>query len=183
MTADLHARIAQLEAERDDYKADALRLHKFATNRLDEIIPLKADLAKAREDNQRPTMWCQACGTVTRNGECDCTSMQSPELQDLQDYAREFHRQSDEAICALTAERDALRERVEKDYARLPGLLRYLRNLMIFTEPVAKLLAGGGPHEWGYRDITDGTFIADNAPFEMAGTLEAIRQALDGEKG
>lgn len=99
MTADLHARIAQLEA----------------------------DLAKAREDNRRPTMWCQACGTVTRNGECDCTSMQSPELQDLQDYAREFHRQSDEAICALTAERDALREeraeaiKLMTQYAREAG--------------------------------------------------------------
>lgn len=25
-----------------------------------------------------------------------------------------------------------------------------------------------GPHEWGYRDLTDGTFIADDAPFNLA---------------
>lgn len=25
-----------------------------------------------------------------------------------------------------------------------------------------------GPHEWGYRDLTDGSFIADDAPFNLA---------------
>lgn len=37
---------------------------------------------------------------------------------------------------------------------------------------------GGGPHEWGYRDLADGTFIADGTPFEMAERLETLRQAL-----
>lgn len=36
----------------------------------------------------------------------------------------------------------------------------------------------GGPHEWGYRDIIDGKFIADNAPFEAATEIEQLRSAL-----
>lgn len=34
-----------------------------------------------------------------------------------------------------------------------------------------------GPHEWGYRDITDGSFAADDAPFEAAALLRAPTQA------
>lgn len=33
----------------------------------------------------------------------------------------------------------------------------------------------GGPHEWGYRDPTDGRFISDNAPFEGADEIERLR--------
>jgi hypothetical protein len=29
-------------------------------------------------------------------------------------------------------------------------------------------LANGGPHEWGYRDLTDGLLIADDWPFHAA---------------
>lgn len=157
MTADLHARIAELEAERDDAVQVAMDRADGLLEAQVQIDTLTDDLAKAREERDVET-----CRHHDTKGALGATQQRASRL---------------------TVERDALRERVEKDYARLPGLLRYLRNLMIFTEPVAKLLAGGGPHEWGYRDITDGTFIADNAPFEMAGTLEAIRQALDGEKG
>lgn len=33
----------------------------------------------------------------------------------------------------------------------------------------------GGPHEWGYRDITDGTFIPDNTPFDAFAEIERLR--------
>jgi hypothetical protein len=29
-----------------------------------------------------------------------------------------------------------------------------------------------GPHEWGYRDVTDGTFIEDDAPFRLIRLIE-----------
>lgn len=35
-----------------------------------------------------------------------------------------------------------------------------------------------GPHEWGYRDPTDGSFIKDNAPFEMATDMMRLAKAL-----
>lgn len=34
-------------------------------------------------------------------------------------------------------------------------------------------VANGGPHEWGYRDLTTGEFIADDWPFEVADALSA----------
>lgn len=40
---------------------------------------------------------------------------------------------------------------------------------------------GGGPHEWGYRDITSGKFISDDWPFRAAEALEKIAQ-LSGYK-
>jgi hypothetical protein len=33
-----------------------------------------------------------------------------------------------------------------------------------------------GPHEWGYRDPTDGQFIADDAPFQMGERLAAYKR-------
>lgn len=36
----------------------------------------------------------------------------------------------------------------------------------------------GGPHEWGYRDLTDGTFIADDTPFKQAAELSALKSSL-----
>jgi hypothetical protein len=33
-----------------------------------------------------------------------------------------------------------------------------------------------GPHEWGYRCLTEGTFIADNAPFEAADHITALER-------
>jgi hypothetical protein len=32
-----------------------------------------------------------------------------------------------------------------------------------------------GPHEWGYRDVTDGVFVSDAAPYEAAELLAALR--------
>lgn len=44
---------------------------------------------------------------------------------------------------------------------------------------LAEAVENGGPHEWGYRDITDGTFIHDRWPFDMTAFLPAIIAALD----
>ena len=35
-------------------------------------------------------------------------------------------------------------------------------------------VANGGPHEWGYRDLTDGTFIEDDWPFKAAEALPRL---------
>jgi len=35
-----------------------------------------------------------------------------------------------------------------------------------------------GPHEWGYRDLADGTFISDCAPFAAAASLRSYAQDL-----
>lgn len=36
-----------------------------------------------------------------------------------------------------------------------------------------------GPHEWGYRDLTDASFIADTAPYEAA---DALPQAAPAQR-
>ena len=41
-------------------------------------------------------------------------------------------------------------------------------------ERANRIVAEGGPHEWGYRDPVDGTFIVDNFPFEAADALAAL---------
>lgn len=33
---------------------------------------------------------------------------------------------------------------------------------------------GGGPHEWGYRCLVSGTFIADDWPFKAADELDRL---------
>ncbi len=70
-----------------------------------------------------------------------------------------------------------LRNRLAALTAGGAGRVTVPESLLTFQQPLAELLAGGGPHEWGYRDPTDGTFIADNAPFELANRLEEIRQS------
>lgn len=37
-----------------------------------------------------------------------------------------------------------------------------------------------GPHEWGYRDIAEGGFIEDRAPFEAAEVMRDLLEALEG---
>lgn len=36
--------------------------------------------------------------------------------------------------------------------------------------PAERLL---GPHEWGYRDLAEGGFISDDAPFDIGEKLES----------
>ena len=43
------------------------------------------------------------------------------------------------------------------------------------VEQVLAHVAGGGPHEWGYRDPVTGEFIADDWPFRAADALAALR--------
>jgi hypothetical protein len=43
------------------------------------------------------------------------------------------------------------------------------------VEHVLAHVAGGGPHEWGYRDPVTGEFIADDWPFRAADALAAVR--------
>ncbi len=35
-------------------------------------------------------------------------------------------------------------------------------------------MADGGPHEWGYRELVDGTFISDDWPFRVADMLPSL---------
>lgn len=37
-----------------------------------------------------------------------------------------------------------------------------------------------GPHEWGYRCITEGAFIEDRTPFEAADIIAEMLGALEG---
>ena len=39
-------------------------------------------------------------------------------------------------------------------------------------------VGGGGPHEWGYRCLAEGTFIEDNWPFQAADALSDLAAAL-----
>jgi hypothetical protein len=76
----------------------------------------------------------------------------------------------DKAVGLYRSEAEALRV---WDASVKAGVdVRELRNLLAKVEQ-------GGPHEWGYRDVTDGTFVADDWPFKIAGTLPAIFDALD----
>lgn len=47
------------------------------------------------------------------------------------------------------------------------------------VEHVLAHVAGGGPHEWGYRDPVTGEFIADDWPFRAADALAAIRSLIE----
>jgi hypothetical protein len=39
-----------------------------------------------------------------------------------------------------------------------------------------------GPYKWGYRDVTDGAFIVDNAPYEAAAEIGRLQAALTLER-
>lgn len=41
----------------------------------------------------------------------------------------------------------------------------------------------GGPHEWGYRDVTDGKFIADYTPFDAAAVITTLSRELAACEG
>jgi hypothetical protein len=44
----------------------------------------RGEIERLRANQER--MWCKSCGTVTRNGECDCTCTESA-TQNLVNYA------------------------------------------------------------------------------------------------
>jgi hypothetical protein len=43
---------------------------------------------------ERERQWCLSCGTVTRDGKCDCTNTDRPDLQNLVNYADELQREA-----------------------------------------------------------------------------------------
>ena len=59
--------------------------------------------------------WCAACGTVTSDGECDCTAFEEfAPLQDLRDYAGE--------VLKMCREEQARAEKAEAELARIRSL-------------------------------------------------------------
>jgi hypothetical protein len=78
---------------------------------------MKAELEEAKKATER--MWCLSCGTVTRDGQCDCTRLDM-DCQNLVNYAdamagdREAAAKEINAILAraeaVRQERDELRE-------------------------------------------------------------------------
>jgi hypothetical protein len=69
----------------------------------DRVKEQADEIERLRANQER--MWCKSCGTVTRDGGCDCTSTETPETQNLVNYADS--RQGD--IVALLAEIELLR--------------------------------------------------------------------------
>jgi len=51
-------------------------------------------------------------------------------------------------------------------------------DLMGLADELLAHVAKGGPHEWGYRDLTDGTFIEDDWPFRAAEALPHLANLL-----
>jgi hypothetical protein len=71
------------------------------------------------EEAKRPTMWCRACGTVTRTGECDCTKFEdTASLQKLVNYHDQLIADVSGELEAAEAEIERLREALEP-FARL----------------------------------------------------------------
>jgi hypothetical protein len=66
----------------------------------------------------------------------------------------------------------------DDDYKLGEVLARPVRNLGVIPPspaPVGELVDNlAGPHEWGYRDVTDGTFIPDAAPFKAAARIKQL---------
>lgn len=48
-------------------------------------IRVKAEIERLRANQER--MWCKACGTVTRDRQCDCTKFSDQDTQSLVNYA------------------------------------------------------------------------------------------------
>ena len=48
------------------------------------------------------------------------------------------------------------------------------REKAVLIERARNMVRSGGPHEWGYRDLADGTFIADPFPFQAAQVLAVM---------
>ena len=70
-----------------------------------EMIAVELDkaAAKGRREGARDAMWCQSCGTVTGDGNCDCTFTGTGE-QSLVPFADELSR-----VVRRKALEDALR--------------------------------------------------------------------------
>lgn len=82
-----------------------------------------------------------------------------------------------------TSERISRERRQDCALHAMPGILRLARRELLALPPaggveeaVIKVLPRlSGPHEWGYRDPTDGKFVPDDTPFSVA---NALRSAL-----
>jgi hypothetical protein len=48
------------------------------------------------------------------------------------------------------------------------------REKAVLIERARNMVRSGGPHEWGYRDLADGRFVADPFPFQAAQVLASM---------
>jgi hypothetical protein len=71
-------------------------------------------------------MWCRACGTVTRNRECDCTFGDRPDLQNLVNYADSLQEDIDSLVAQLRAADQRAAELAAQNATLRAALLRLL---------------------------------------------------------
>ena len=115
---------------------DQLRAHYLA-----ELDKKDAEIERLEANQER--MWCKSCGTVTRGGECDCTSCGQPETQNLVNYADS--RQED--ISTLLAEIEQLEEALKVCRELKDGYRADLLKLRQSPDDNQPLSSGGPPQQ------------------------------------
>jgi hypothetical protein len=148
----LHEAATTLEAnarEIERLQSDLTRYIDIATKEATE-----AEVLRARVERQ----WCLSCGTVTRDGTCDCTKT-IPQAQNLVNYADEL----------------------SKDISTLAGQVSTLtRQAREALEPFAEAADSYDPEE---RDGKDVAWAHDFTVASLRRARAAIRSLKQGERG
>jgi chaperonin cofactor prefoldin len=125
--------VVRFTVEREDLDDGSINYHLWANNKWVVALNDSPDevggdarryaysIAEAAREIERLTaererQWCLSCGTVTRDGTCDCTKTDNPQAQKLVNYADELSKDVSTLagqVSTLTAERDALKEAVD----------------------------------------------------------------------
>lgn len=145
-----------------------------SADRLDEHFQFDGDVKLIEADEmreaareierltaERERQWCLSCGTVTRDGTCDCTKTDNPQAQNLVNYADELSKD----VSTLAGQVSTLTRQLEEAREGNNTLTFLLDEALPYLETVTD----EGPFDEGWRSQ------------DLQNLIAAIRSLKQGE--